>query len=493
MFDVAAAPNVWTIDLRGVRETEHLARQYARTLGRGSIVCLSGDLGSGKTVFARALIRALGDRDGIAVGDVPSPTYTLVQPYEMAEFTVYHFDLYRLSSPDEAFELAIDDAFADGVSVIEWAERIEGLLPGNCLHIHLDFVDDATARRARVWSPVRDLTAVARDVALGSFLSAEGWADARRDLLASDASFRTYDRIRLPGRQAVLMDSHDEKHRVPAFLKIARLLDSLGLSTPRIFAEDLQNGLVLLEDFGDDTFTRLLDRGSDPEALYNLATDALVTLHKRTAKPPQGIPCYSDRLLLEEAELFTLWYVPAVIGKSLSRAALGEFIEIWQHLLPLAREVPTALVLRDYHVDNLIRLNGRPGSAACGVLDFQDAVIGPVSYDFVSLVEDARRDVPLQVKTGMRNRYLAAFPQLDAELFDLSCAILGAQRHCKVLGIFTRLRDRDGKRGYLDHVPRLWHLLEAALRHPALESLRHWLDHHVPLESRILPPPRTPT
>jgi N-acetylmuramate 1-kinase len=124
------------------------------------------------------------------------------------------------------------------------------------------------------------------------------------------------------------------------------------------------------------------------------------------------------------------------------------------------------------------------------LLDFQDAVEGPVSYDFISLVEDARRDVDDGVRVAMRDRYLAAFPGLDVEAFDLSCVILGAQRHCKVLGIFTRLRDRDGKDDYLHHLPRLWRLLERAAAHPSLAPLKTWLDSQIPAEMRIVPPAR---
>ena len=147
-------------------------------------------------------------------------------------------------------------------------------------------------------------------------------------------------------------------------------------------------------------------------------------------------------------------------------------------------------MLRDYHVDNLIRIDGRDGITACGLLDFQDAVIGPVSYDFVSLAKDARRDVPRALVEELRRRYLDGVPHTDANDFDRSCAILGAQRHCKVIGIFTRLCVRDGKPGYLDHIPRVWRLLEASLAHPALAGIAAWLDAHIPTANRIIPPCR---
>jgi aminoglycoside/choline kinase family phosphotransferase len=195
-------------------------------------------------------------------------------------------------------------------------------------------------------------------------------------------------------------------------------------------------------------------------------------------------------LLIDEAALLVDWYLPAVAGEDLPADSAAAYRGIWAALLPLARGVPETLVLRDFHVDNLIRIDGRAGAAACGLLDFQDAVNGPVSYDLVSLVEDARRDVDDGLQAAMRDRYLAAFPDISAAAFDTSCAILGAQRHCKVLGIFTRLRDRDGKEGYLQHVPRLWRLLERATGHPSLAPLKPWLDHYIPADRRIVPPER---
>jgi aminoglycoside/choline kinase family phosphotransferase len=192
--------------------------------------------------------------------------------------------------------------------------------------------------------------------------------------------------------------------------------------------------------------------------------------------------------LLTEALLLTEWYLPAVSGQSATEAAVAAYRDVWAELLPRARRVPDTLVLRDFHVDNLMRIAGREGTAACGLLDFQDAVEGPVSYDFVSLLEDARRDVDDGVRAASRDRYLAAFQGLDPDAFDISCVILGAQRHCKVLGIFTRLRDRDGKDDYLHHVPRLWRLLERAAAHPSLAPLKHWLDTYIPAEMRIVPP-----
>lgn len=331
-----------------------------------------------------------------------------------------------------------------------------------------------------------------RSGAIDAFLARSGWAGAARAPLAQDASFRRYERVRQGERKAVLMDAPPAHEDVRPFLRIARRLAELGLSAPRILAEDAAEGFLLLEDLGDATFTRLLKAGEAEAPLYQLAADVLADLHRRAVEEavPEGVAPYDDALFLREAKLLAEWYMPAVFGTETDPDAVRDFEAVWRELLPLARAVPETLVLRDFHVDNLMRLEGRLGVAACGLLDFQDAVQGPVSYDFVSLVEDARRDVAPEVADAARAHYLAAFPALDATAFDLSCAVLGAQRHCKVLGIFTRLRDRDGKPDYLVHVPRLWRLLERAASNPALAPLKSWLDANIPAEARIVPPVR---
>ena len=321
------------------------------------------------------------------------------------------------------------------------------------------------------------------------FLAAAGWAGADRTALAEDASFRRYERVTRGAERAVLMDAPPDFEDVRPFVLIARTLKAYGYSVPDILAEDAVRGFLLLEDLGDDTYTHLLDIGTEPAALYALAVDVLIDIHRRSASDvvPRGVGSYDDVIFQTEAKLMTEWYLPAVLPEAPDERAIEEYFDIWSRLLPKARDVPDTLVLRDFHVDNLIRVQARNGIAACGLLDFQDALRGPVTYDFVSLIEDARRDVLDELATEMRARYLAAFPQSDAEAFDRSCAILGAQRHCKVLGIFTRLRDRDGKDGYLRHVPRLWRLLERAVTHPSLYELSAWLDEFVPADRRMIP------
>ncbi len=327
----------------------------------------------------------------------------------------------------------------------------------------------------------------ARGQAMDAFLDGSGWAAATRHPLPGDASFRRYIRLSRGHEHAMLMDAPPPQEDVRPFLNMARHLVGLGLSAPAVLAEDVASGFLLLEDLGDATFTRRLAAGACEAALYALAVDVLIDLHQHPRAAEILVPPYDDARLLTEARLLTDWYMPEMPGALTGQECIESYEALWLPLFAKARAVPETLVLRDFHVDNLMELEGRTKSAACGLLDFQDAVLGPVTYDLVSLVEDARRDLAPGLADAMRQRYLKAFPDLDRHDFDASMAILGAQRHCKVIGIFTRLYKRDGKPVYLRHIPRLWRLLEQSCRHPVLAGLKVWLDKHLPAGSRGVP------
>ena len=324
-----------------------------------------------------------------------------------------------------------------------------------------------------------------RHQAMAAFLEATGWSDVPAVPLAGDASFRRYYRLGGHGGSAVLMDAPPPQEDIGAFVAVAGLLRELGLSSPEVLAEDRDQGFLLLEDFGDDTYTRLLARGADEPTLYRLAVDTLIALQR--AAGPRGtpeLPPYDIELLLGETALLVDWYRP------LAGELRVEYLALWRAVLPDAMVAPATLVLRDYHVDNLMLLADRRGIRSCGLLDFQDAVCGPPSYDLVSLLEDARRDVPVELRRSLTEGYIAAFPRRDRPALLRSAAILAAQRNCKILGIFTRLWKRDGKPGYLVHIPRIWRLLEEELSHPALAPIKQWLDCHLPREARHVPDAR---
>jgi N-acetylmuramate 1-kinase len=327
-----------------------------------------------------------------------------------------------------------------------------------------------------------------REARIEGFLTEAGWRDATRAPLPGDASFRRYVRlIGDNGARAMLMDAPPPQEDVRPFVTIANHLLSLGLSAPQILATDIEAGLLLLEDFGDATYTWMLRSDGDEAALYRLATDTLIELHRRFSDPGDAPP-YDDARFIDEAALLVDWYLPALRGHETPKVLREEYLDLWRDVLALARDVPETLVLRDYHVDNLMHLSDRPGVSACGLLDFQDAVIGPSSYDLVSLLEDARRDVPAPLAATCLAQYLSAFPELDPDAFRASYAILGAQRCAKIVGIFTRLDRRDGKPVYLEHIPRVFRWLSGDLEHPALAELRAWFDREIPLVLRTAPP-----
>jgi aminoglycoside/choline kinase family phosphotransferase len=327
-----------------------------------------------------------------------------------------------------------------------------------------------------------------REALCRRFLEAAGWGAAERRVLAADASFRRYDRLNLNGQSAVLMDAPPPQENAKVFHDLAEHLLAIDLSAPRPLAIDAERGFLLLEDFGDRTFTRALREGAEEAELYRLATDTLIALHQRWRPGGSVPPPYDEKRLLDEAALLVDWYLPAVTGRATPAEARESYLAAWREVVPAMLAVPQTLVLRDYHVDNLMTIEGREGIARCGLLDFQDAVVGPVTYDLVSLLEDARRDVSAAVAEEMLERYLAAQERaLDRAAFEASYAALGAQRSAKIVGIFTRLSRRDGKHGYLQHIPRVWRLLAGDLEHPALAPVKAWFDDRLPAEQRSTP------
>ncbi len=468
-------------------EVEALAWRLAPLLEPGDVVSLWGDLGAGKTAFARALIQTMAGKPI----EVPSPTFTLVQTYVLSA-EIWHFDLYRLKRVDEIYELGFEDALSDGVTLIEWPERLEAALPRERLDIR--FADGSAPDRRSIavsgsagWSSRLPLLVNDRATALDEFLARAGWQAAERRPLPGDASFRRYTRLVNGTQTAMLMDAPPPHNDAPQFLKIAEHLLAAGYSAPRILDRDAEQGFLLLEDLGDQTFTRALAAGAKERSLYTAAVDLLISLHQGDAAVlTAGVPPYDDRVLQVELDLFTHWYLPAVSGLSVDPDQRDVYRDIWAALLPVARLIPETLVLRDYHVDNLMVLD-RPPPKSVGLLDFQDALRGPALYDLVSLLRDARRDVAPELIAELSARYLAAFPEVDALNFNAAFACLSVQRNLKIIGIFTRLARRDGKPGYLKHIPRCWRMIEADSQHPALAPIVVWLDRVIPAEYRVIP------
>jgi len=325
-----------------------------------------------------------------------------------------------------------------------------------------------------------------REAAIELFLGAGAWKGAQRKPFAHDASFRRYFRLSGGPKPALLMDAPPPQEDVRPWCKISRHLDRLGLSAPAIYEADEAKGLLVIEDYGDETFPLAMKHG-DATALYASAVDTLVALHRAPAALDIDVGDYDLSTLIEKASLLLEWFVPAMGGGDVSAAARAEYEAAWRAILPFRKGVPETLALRDFFPENIMWLAAREGVRRCGLLDFQDASRAPVVYDLVSLLEDARRDVPEKLRGAMTERYLAAFPRQNRADFLAAAAVMAAQRHARVIGVFARLWKRDGKPRYLAHIPRVWRQLERALTHPGLAPLRAWFDEHVPAALRRAP------
>lgn len=497
----------FTIAIESEAATIRLAADIAMALEPGDLVTLSGDLGAGKTTFARALIRYLAGDESIAV---PSPTFTLIQTYELPRFPLVHCDLYRLSGPGELAELGLDDLAEGAVVLLEWPDRAAGFLPRDRLDIALTLLPQRGLeyRQVRITGYGKFAARAERLAALRRFLELTGYAGARRERMQGDASTRLYERLSYEGRTAILMNSPARVDGPPVrngkpysaiahlaedvkpFVALANALRERGLSAPEIFASDVGCGFVIMEDLGAE----LLVAGDPPapiEERYTAAVDALLSFHGyeivETIPVPGAadytLPRYDFDAFLIEAELLLDWYLPRW-NMGVDDTARATFAALWREALAPVIDCDPAWVLRDFHSPNLLWLEDRLGTDRVGVLDFQDAVIGPAAYDLASLLQDARVDVPEQMEFTLLGRYARARrdgdPDFDATRFVQHYATLAAQRASKILGIFSRLDRRDDKPQYLRHMPRIWSYLQRSLAHPSLAPLAGWYAVHVP-------------
>lgn len=326
-----------------------------------------------------------------------------------------------------------------------------------------------------------------RAAARAALLSAHGWTDADAAPLAGDASARRYLRLTAPGRAEVLMDADPAAGEdVRPFIAVTASLRARGLSAPEVLGADEGAGFLLLEDLGDDLFARVCARAPSAEApLYAAAVDLLAALHRDMPPTPQeraAIALYDMAVLTREAALVTDWLLPGAADDAPSADLRADYLGLVAEACAPVDGPGAALVLRDYHAENLIWLPDRAGPARVGLLDHQDALIGRPAYDLASLLEDARRDTSPDLRAAMMARYgdAAGLDAAGREGLATEFAILAAQRNLKILGIFARLCIRDGKPGYVDLLPRVWDHLQRDLAHPALAGLRAFVAAHVP-------------
>jgi N-acetylmuramate 1-kinase len=500
-------PSTFALALANETATANLMADLALLIGAGDVITLSGDLGAGKTAAARALIRYLAEDPSI---EVPSPTFTLAQSYDLPPFPLVHADLYRINDATELEEIGLSPLPEGVVALIEWPERARSAMPADRIDIALSHRPalGSTARAAEITGYGRAAGQVARLQALRQFLSLAGLVDAKRQRMAGDASTRSYARLFRDESAVILMNSprrpdgpaiYDGKsysaavhlaEDVKPFVAIANGLRERGLSAPAIHHADLDAGFLITEDFGREGFVE----GDPPRPIverYEAATDLLADLHREELPEilplaphiTYKIPVFDVDAMLVEIALMLEWYLPDRRVEPTNNLR-AEFVMQWRDLLNKTAATPRTWMLRDFHSPNLIWLNERSGICKVGVIDFQDAVLGPAAYDLVSLLQDARLDVPEQLELALLTRYIkarhAADGTFDPAGFAETYAIMSAQRNTRLLGTFARLNRRDGKPQYLRHQPRIWTYLTRSLAHPVLSGIRGWYADHVP-------------
>ena len=358
-----------------------------------------------------------------------------------------------------------------------------------------------------------------RQSAMKDFLARVGWGDAVVTPLAGDASTRSYARLALGGRKAMLMDQpqHAEAPTAPAgaseetrralgynavarlagadcarFVAAARWLRAHGLAAPDIYEADPGMGFVILEDLGDALFADVLADGGNEKELYEHAVEVLAKIHAQDApsalSPEKPLFDYDLTALAAETDLLTEWFLPLALGRKASDEETAEHRRLWRAVLSGIGKARRVFVHRDYHAQNLLWLPERAGVSRVGLIDFQDAVAGSQAYDLISLVEDARRDVSPALAEAATAHYLATLKQqgtpVDETEFRHAMAVMAAQRNAKIVGIFARLYKRDGRARYLAFLPRVWAYLERDLTHPALADLRAWYARVIPKDKR---------
>jgi tRNA threonylcarbamoyl adenosine modification protein YjeE len=487
--------------------TAQLMADLALLINAGDVITLSGDLGAGKTAAARALIRYLAGDETL---EVPSPTFTLVQGYDLPPYPLLHADLYRVNDPSELEEIGLSPLPEGAVALIEWPERAGDALPADRIDIALSHRPalGSTARAAVITGHGKAAAQVERLRGLREFLESAGALETKRLRMPGDASTRSYARLVKDDGTLILMNSPRRPdgpavyggkpysaavhlaEDVKPFVAIARGLRERGFSAPVVHHGDLDAGFLITEDFGGAAFVE----GDPPVPIakrYQMAADMLAALHREPLPetlplaPGIGytIPPFDTDALLVEIGLMPEWYLRDR-DAALAPELRDEFIALWRELLATLAAAPTTWVIRDFHSPNLIWLEARDELKKVGIIDFQDTVLGHPAYDLVSLAQDARVDVPEELELALLTRYIKHRREADTAFnpaaFAAHYAIISAQRNTRLLGTFARLNRRDGKPQYLKHQPRIWSYLGRSLAHPALSELRAWYSAHVP-------------
>ncbi|RUP42005.1 MAG: hypothetical protein EKK63_02895 [Acinetobacter sp.] len=323
-----------------------------------------------------------------------------------------------------------------------------------------------------------ELATIERSEKLKLFIS-NYFADVKYivEPMRGDAGLRNYHRTKTDdGKSFVIMDCPPTYAEVSKFIQISDYLLKENFSAPTIFAQDIENGFLILEDFGNVSLKDYLqsdNQGIDQKnAIYHLIIDLLISLQNKVA--PTFLKDFNDEILCNELDLFINWYIPYKYNQELKIHEFNEFIELWQKIFSQIIAMPSSIILRDFHLENMMYLEMRESINKIGLLDFQDALIGSPIYDLVSVLEDARFEVPRDMALKLVD-YYAEKKALNKESVLINYHILGAQRNCRILGVFARKAVKENDDYYLQFIPRVEKYLEYDLSHPILNNMKEWL------------------
>jgi len=494
------------ITLISEQDTRNLANDMAVVAKKGDLITLSGELGAGKTLFARAFIRRYL---GMPQLEVPSPTYLMAIEHEgTSGLLVTHMDLFRITNPAEIDELGLEEALERGVVLIEWPIRAEPLLPRERLELSFEITGETT-RSLRIDTEGELLERYYRSVEVGKFLRSNWVDNVIRLPFAADASARNYELVKSGDETRILMDAPKAAdgpiikggltysriahlaEEVRPFVAIADILRSKGFGAPQIYARDYGDGLVLLEHLGEGEIT---DSNNQPIARRYVESGTLLAeIHNRNWPGSlvmddgkvHEILCFDEPAMMIEVQLLSDWYLHDDEEVKIEGDAIDEFNQIWSGYCKRAQSFEQSIVLRDYHSPNIIWRQNQNTSRRIGLIDFQDAMIGPTVYDLASLAQDARVVVSPDLEAQIIAQYLEARllqnADIDSDKFEFEYAMMATQRATKLLGIFDRLCRRDGKPQYRKLIPQVRKYLKKNLQHPQLGAYREWCEREINL------------
>lgn len=469
--------------------TDSLAQSLAPYLMPGDVLALTGHLGAGKSHFARALIIALGSQQK----HLPSPTFTLMQNYDDTRIPVAHVDFYRLGDPSEADELALDPFINHGLALIEWADNAPHVCPERTLRVEIEdkdsdtqngrqitfkSADESWGKRFGFFMPElqRPVTEKGRSQFVQNVTGKKGQVISA---VSADASFRSYWRVRDGETSYVLMDAPPPMEDLAPFVKMANYLEGIGIYAPHIYHQDADKGYLLLEDFGNKTVLDAIQDGADALPLYESAVDVLVKIAQSN---PASVPRQASAQWQDEACLFTDWFLPVSTGHATHTADRRMFRSLISGLINAMPKLPETTMLKDYHCQNLMVIEGREEEESLGVLDFQDARRGTVAYDMASLLYDVRHRVPGHFHAILLQRFADSYGQgLDVDELAKGVRLIATENLLRIAGVFTRLAHRDGKTQYLDYVPLIWQYLDKLLaEEPEAAELANFIYKRTP-------------